>query len=78
MPYYIYTIQNTTGNIFKKLNKLEQHEIFSEAKTRVRILRAHADTRNTGFKIIFAESEIEAEELLQEKRDTPVLMEWEK
>ncbi|MFT5503369.1 MAG: hypothetical protein ACI845_001189 [Gammaproteobacteria bacterium] len=78
MPYYIYKTQNSAGNVFRKLTKLEQHEIFREAKTRVRVLRAHAESKNFEFKIIFAESELEAEEMLQEKRETPVLMEWEK
>jgi hypothetical protein len=30
------------------------------------------------WKMLFAESELQAEELLQEKREAPVLMEWEK
>ena len=79
MPYYVYQVNQTTGSIVKNLKLLKQYDAFQQAKAEVRKLReAKSKEDQFEFKIIFAESELQAEELLQEKRETPVLMEWEK
>ena len=79
MPYYIYQINQTAGSIVKNLKLLKHYDAFRQAKSEVRAMReAMPDADQPEFKIIFAESELQAEELLQEKRETPVLMEWEK
>ena len=79
MPYYVYQINQTASSIVKNLNLLKQYDAFQQAKSEVRKLReAMSKEDQFEFKIIFAESELQAEELLQEKRETPVLMEWEK
>ncbi len=79
MPYYIYQITQASGSMVKNLKLLKQYEAFRQAKSEVRVMRdAISSQDGFEFKIIFAESELRAEELLQEKRETPVLMEWEK
>jgi hypothetical protein len=37
-----------------------------------------ADDENYTVKVMFADSELEAEEKLMEKREAPILREWEK
>jgi hypothetical protein len=79
MPYYIYKITPGPTDLLKTLEKIEQHESFKEAKQRARGLRAQmAETENSIIKVMFAESELQAEEQLMEKREQPILREWEK
>ena len=67
MPYFIYRI---TERPVKLLNKLEQHETYRNASTRVKELRAeHAQDTNTTIKMIHAETELQAEDLLNEVRE---------
>lgn len=79
MPYYIYRSDLSAGALVKNLTLVGNYEQYKEAKSEIRKLRAdiqHAETPE--WKMVFAESELQAEELLQEKREAPVLMEWEK
>lgn len=79
MPYYIYRIIPGPTDLTKSLEKLEQHETFKAAKQRARAMRADAgDTGNSTIKIMFADNELDAEEKLMEKREQPILREWEK
>ncbi len=78
MPYYIFDIEQASNAIVRKLTLLAAYKDYREAKVEVRKLRASHAPKTREFKIIFAESELQAEELLQEKREEPVLMEGEK
>ena len=79
MPYYIYKIIPGPTDLLKTLEKIEQYDSFKEAKQRARSLRAAmADTDSYTIKVMFAGSELEAEEQLMEKREQPILREWEK
>lgn len=79
MPYYIYAIQQGPTALVKHLDRIETFEKFKDAKTRARELRATTTPEdNRVIKVIFAESELEAEEKLQEHREAPILREWEK
>ena len=79
MPYYLYKITPGPTDLLKTLAKIEQHESFKEAKQRARSLRAQMpETENYIIKVMFAESELQAEEQLMEKREQPILREWEK
>jgi hypothetical protein len=79
MPYFIYKITPGPTNLTKTLEKLEQHESFKAAKNRAREMRAGLDNNdNRIIKVVFAESELHAEEMLMEKREQPILREWEK
>ena len=79
MPYYIYKITEGPTDLLKTLEKMEQFDAFKEAKQRARSLRADmAETDKWIIKVMFADSELEAEEKLMEKREQPILREWEK
>jgi hypothetical protein len=79
MPYYIYKIIAGPTDLVKTLEKLEQYDSFKEARQLARSLRAGmAESDNYTVKVMFAGSELEAEEKLMEKREQPILREWEK
>ena len=63
----------------KKLTLVNKFDHYRQAKAEIKNLRAKASPDDQHeWKMLFAESELQAEELLQEKREVPVLMEWEK
>ena len=78
MPYYVYRIKPGPSALVKNLSLDKSYDSFQQAKRRVRELRTQSGHESEQWKMVFAESELQAEELLQEKRDAPVLMEWEK
>ncbi len=79
MPYYIYKITPGPTDLTKSLEKLEHHDVFKAAKSRAREMRAELDNNdNHLIKVVFADSELQAEEMLMEKREQPILREWEK
>ncbi|HHJ17355.1 MAG TPA: hypothetical protein ENJ80_11735 [Gammaproteobacteria bacterium] len=79
MPYFIYKIMPGPTDLVKTLEKLDQYGSFKEAKTHARSLRAEIpEGDRTQIKVMFADSELEAEEKLMEKREEPILREWEK
>lgn len=79
MPYYVYKILPAVSDIVKNLEKVAEYENFKEAKTFAREKRQDlAEGDDTVFKIIHAKNPLEAEELLSEKREQPILREWEK
>ncbi len=77
--YYIYKITQLPGNVIKKLEKAGQFDKFKEAKKQVSVLRNEKPVDEQAlFKIIFADSELDAEQTLQEKREERIVEEWEK
>ncbi len=79
MPYYIYKITPGPTNLIRSLENLEHHDAFKTAKNRARELRAELSSNdNSSIKVVFADSELQADEMLTEKRDQPILREWEK
>jgi hypothetical protein len=77
--YYIYKITQGPSDIVSNLEKVDQYDNYKTAKQNIKQLRAQLAAEATHFyKIIFAESELQAEEMLMEKREAPVMMEWEK
>jgi hypothetical protein len=79
MPYYIYKITPGPTQLTKTLEKLEQHGTFKDAKQRARAMRAElGDSDAFLIKVMFADNELAAEEQLMEKREQPILREWEK
>lgn len=78
MPYYVFKITQPTP-ILKNLDLQDTFEEYRAARTCARALRADLPA-NTDLviKIMHAASELEAEEQLQEKREKPVVKEWEK
>jgi len=79
MPYYLYKLSPGPTTLLKRLEKLEEFAAYKDARNRARELRAQATSADEPtVKVIFAASELEAEELLMEKREAPILREWEK
>lgn len=77
--YFIYKITQIPGSMVKNLEKINRFDSYKEAKQQVRTLRDNQpSTELSIYKIMFAESELEAEEKLLEKREEQVLGEWEK
>jgi hypothetical protein len=72
MPYFIYSI---TERPIKMLEKIEQHENYRDASARVKLLRAELTEGSYALiKMIHAETELHAEDLLNEIREPePVL-----
>lgn len=63
----------------KQLEKIERFDTYKKAKKQIKQLRNDLASDDLGlYKIIFAESELAAEEQLQEKREAPIIQEWEK
>lgn len=67
MPYYIYKVQQ---NPILQLSRIEQHDTFRDASTRAKELRRDmALTGNSMVKVIFAENELAAEDMLSQVRE---------
>jgi hypothetical protein len=67
MPYFIYRI---TERPIKMLEKIEQHDSYRDASARAKQLRAEQNEGTHGIiKMIHAETELHAEDLLNEVRD---------
>jgi hypothetical protein len=79
MPYFVYRIENAELAMLKQLELLQTFESFKDAKTFARDKRMQqtADDKAT-YKVMFAENQLKAEELLMETREKPILMEHEK
>jgi hypothetical protein len=66
MPYFVYKIFETP---IRRLEKLEQHEAFRDASNRAKQLRSKlASDATCVVKVIFAETELHAEDLLNQIR----------
>jgi len=78
MPYFIYKITQPTP-ILKNLEFQKEFEEFKDAKKYTRDARAELPL-NGGItlKMIHAINQLQAEEILMEKREETVTMEWEK
>ncbi len=71
MPYFVYKIFETP---FRRLEKLEQHDAFREASSRAKQIRGELARGELDrdasciIKVIFAETELHAEDLLNQIR----------
>ena len=78
MPYYVFKITQPT-QIVKNLTLQDSFDDYRPARSLARQLRTNASPGDQAtYKLVFAGSQLEAEESLQEKREQPILMEWEK
>ena len=76
MSYFVFKYQN---NKFRSVDHIDTFESFKEAKLLVKELRQKNSPSNPdAYKIVFAEDMLEAEMLILERRDAPILREWEK
>ena len=78
MPYFVYKISQGATALVKNLEKLDEFEGYKDAKNRARELRPELVNDKTLVKVVFAENALHAEEMLMEKRDQPIMQEWEK
>ena len=66
MPYFVYKIFEKP---IRHLEKLEQHDAFREASNRAKQMRSElAGDAAYSIKVIFAETELHAEDLLNQIR----------
>jgi tRNA U34 5-methylaminomethyl-2-thiouridine-forming methyltransferase MnmC len=67
MPYYIYKIFEFP---MKRVEKIEQHEVYKQGSERSKLLRRDlALSEQCNVKMVFAENELQAEELLMQVRE---------
>jgi hypothetical protein len=67
MPYYIYKVFDFP---LKRVEKIEQHEIYKQGAERSKVLRRElAITEQCNVKMMFADNELQAEELLLQVRE---------
>ena len=67
MPYYIYKVFEFP---IKRVEKIEQHDIYKLGAERGKLLRRDlALTEKCNVKMIFAENEMQAEDLLMQVRE---------
>jgi len=79
VPYFVYKITAGATPLFKDLTLLKRCDTFKDAKRFARSERAEHDADPaTTIKVMFADTELQAEEQLLEAREAPVLREWEK
>jgi len=79
MPYFVYRIENAEMAMLKQLQLIKTFESFQDAKVFARDQRiAQKPDDKAMIKVMFAANELQAEELLMEKRDKPIVMEHEK
>ena len=79
MPYFVYRITDSAAGLVKQLELLGTFENYREAKLLTKETRSNMDGSEAAqIKVMFADNELAAEEQLQEKRDKPIVMEWEK
>ena len=79
MPYYVYRITESAAGFVKQLELLETFDNYRDAKQLTKKTRSEMDGSIAAqIKVMFAENELSAEEQLQEKREKPITMEWEK
>jgi hypothetical protein len=68
MPYYLYRV--TQSGPIKQLEKLTQFDAFKEASAEAKARRKAADLPAGALvKVIFAENELQAEDLLNQVRE---------
>ena len=81
MPYFVYKVIPGPTDLIKNLEKLDEFEKFKQAKVFAKSYRVENNVMpddDIEVKIIFAENVLDAEEKLLEKREKPILLEWEK
>ena len=79
MPYYIYTVTVKDQATVKKAVLVNEFEKFKTAKKEVRQLRTDKPLgEGQSYRIIFADTQAEAEKMVTEVREEPIAKEWEK
>jgi len=76
MPYFVFKYQN---NKFRSVEHIDTFDVYKDARALLKDLRKNKSPDNpNAYKVVYAEDVLEAEMLILEKRDAPILREWEK
>lgn len=79
MPYYVFKMETAELAILKQLELLKVFEKFKEAKLFARETRAaQLEGDAADIKVMFADNQLAAEEMLMEAREKQIVMEHEK
>jgi hypothetical protein len=79
MPYYLFKMNVPDElELIKHLELLKVYDGFKPAKAEAKRLRVEQPLDGVTYKVMFAENQLAAEESLQEKREKPVMMEYER
>ena len=79
MPYYLFKINvRDDFELIRHLELLEVYDAFKRAKNEAKRLRVEQPLDGVTYKVMFADSQLAAEESLLENREKPVLMEHER
>lgn len=81
MPYFVYRIAPGPSDLIKNLQQLGEFEKYRDAKVFCKQKRVEENVNPEDpvqIKMILAENALDAEEKLMEKREKPILQEWEK
>jgi len=79
MPYFVYRMENAELAMLKQLELIEKFDKFKDAKLFARNTRAEqAEGDAADIKVMFADNQLAAEEMLMEAREKPITMEHEK
>lgn len=79
MPYYVFKVETAELAILKQLELIKTFEKFKEAKLFARKVRAEqAEGDVAEIKVMFADNQLAAEEMLMEAREKQIVMEHEK
>ena len=78
MPYFVFQVEGTNPES-RVINLLQVFESYRDARTLAREERAkQSDAGPEAVRVVFAESQELAEGLLRQRREAPILQEWEK
>ena len=78
MPYFVFQVEGTDPSN-RQLTCLASFENYREARTLARGERGkRPDAGAEAVRVVFAESQGLAEGLLRQRREAPILQEWEK
>ena len=78
MPYFVFKIEGAEPES-RDINFLKVFENYRDARTLAREERARQpDAGPETVRVVFAESQELAEGLLRQRREAPILQEWEK
>ena len=78
MPYFVFKVEGSDP-ASRDIDFLQVFENYRDARTHAREERAkQPDAGPEAVRVIFAESQELAEGLLRQRREAPILQEWEK
>jgi hypothetical protein len=79
MPYFVFRINEAPVDILKNLELLNEFESYQQAQEFAKQTRVEDGVDDpASIKVMFADTRLQAEEQLMQKRPKPIVREWEK